>query len=364
VNVVNSLMFKHKRTHHTSLKNKPPITTQQKSFKTRGRIHTYIQRTMEPSSQTVTLNRLLQRLDHTLLSPDADPRLRHSQYERNRVGVNVENARTLLLSLEKQSASVRSQLSQKQQIQADLQRKRELVRQLGARLEELNRLGGEEDEVDSESDDDDDDDAREQSHTSTTTQQQPSYAPARLDADNGLEAGVETREMLRDAASDHAQQQQYAQQGISGSSNQPEMRSRKPVSAADNRSAASTTAREELFAGRKQHPDLETTEALMSHNRSEQDALTNGLLGLARALKESTVNFGASLEQEKDVMKRAESSLEKSSLGMEAAGAKMGTLRRMSEGQGWWGRVKLYGCIFALWVFLFLVVFLGPKLRF
>jgi DNA repair exonuclease SbcCD ATPase subunit len=302
---------------------------------------------MDPS-QTITLNRLLGRLEHTLLSADADPKLRYSQYERNRVGVNVENARSLLLSLEKQSASVRSQLSQKQSIQADLQQKRELVKQLNAKLEELNRLGEEEENVDSESDEDDE---AEESNSSNT--QQPSYAPARMDADNGLEANVDPRETLRTAVSD-AQQQ----------ANQQEMRSRKPLSAADNRSAASTTAREELFAGRKQHPDLETTEALMSHNRSEQDALTNGLLGLARALKESTMNFGASLEAEKDVMKRAESSLEKSSLGMEAAGAKMGTLRRMSEGQGWWGRIKLYGCIFALWVFLFLVVFLGPKLRF
>jgi hypothetical protein len=302
---------------------------------------------MDPS-QTITLNRLLNRLEHTLLSADADPKLRYSQYERNRVGINVENARTLLLSLEKQSASVRSQLSQKQSIQADLQQKRELVKQLNAKLEELNRLGEEEEDVDSESDEDDE---GEESNASNT--QQPSYAPARMDADNGLEANVDPRETLRTAVSD-AQQQ----------ANRQEMRSRKPVSAADNWSAASTTAREELFAGRKQHPDLETTEALMSHNRSEQDALTNGLLGLARALKESTMNFGASLEAEKDVMKRAESSLEKSSLGMEAAGAKMGTLRRMSEGQGWWGRIKLYGCIFALWVFLFLVVFLGPKLRF
>ena len=303
---------------------------------------------MDPS-QTITLNRLLSRLEHTLLSADADPKLRYSQYERNRVGVNVENARTLLLSLEKQGASVRSQLSQKQSIQADLQQKRELVKQLNAKLEELNRLGEEEEDVESDSDDEGDD--GEESNASNT--QQPSYAPARMDADNGLEANVDPRETLRTAVSD-AQQQ----------ANQQEMRSRKPLSAADNRSAASTTAREELFAGRKQHPDLETTEALMSHNRSEQDALTNGLLGLARALKESTMNFGASLEAEKDVMKRAESSLEKSSLGMEAAGAKMGTLRRMSEGQGWWGRIKLYGCIFALWVFLFLVVFLGPKLRF
>jgi len=295
---------------------------------------------MDPS-QTITLNRLLQRLDQTLLSANADPKLRYSQYERNRVGINLENARTLLLTLEKQSSTVRTQLAQKQQIQADLQRKRELVKQLNARLEELNKLDEAEDSDSDDEDEEDDPDVP-----------RPSYAPARADADGGIDAGSEPQELLRSAAEQHEAQQQQ------------ELRSRKPVSAADNRSAASTTARENLFAGRKQHPDLETTEALMSHNRSEQDALTKGLLGLARSLKESTVNFGASLEAEKDVMKRAEGSLEKSSLGMEAAGRKMGTLRRMSEGQGWWGRIKLYGCIFALWVFLFLIVFLGPKLRF
>lgn len=295
---------------------------------------------MDPS-QTITLNRLLQRLDQTLLSTTPDPKLRYSQYERNRVGINLENARTLLLTLEKQTSTVRTQLAQKQQIQADLQRKRELVKQLTARLEELNKLDEAED---SDSDDEDEEDL---------DVPRPSYAPARADAEDGIDAGSEPQEFLRSAAEQAQAQQQ-----------QQEIRSRKPVSAADNRNAASTTARENLFAGRKQHPDLETTEALMSHNRSEQDALTKGLLGLARSLKESTVNFGASLEAEKDVMKRAEGSLEKSSLGMEAAGKKMGTLRRMSEGQGWWGRIKLYGCIFALWVFLFLIVFLGPKLRF
>lgn len=296
---------------------------------------------MDPS-QTITLNRLLQRLDATLLSASPDPKLRYSQYERNRVGVNLENARTLLLTLEKQSSTVRTQLAQKQHIQADLQRKRELVKQLTVRLEELNKLDEAED---SDSDDEDE--------VGDPDVPRPSYAPARADAEDGIDAGSEPQEFLRSAAEQVEAQQQ-----------QQEIRSRKPVSAADNRSAASTTARESLFAGRKQHPDLETTEALMSHNRSEQDALTKGLLGLARSLKESTVNFGASLEAEKGVMKRAEGSLEKSSLGMEAAGRKMGTLRRMSEGQGWWGRIKLYGCIFALWVFLFLIVFLGPKLRF
>lgn len=293
---------------------------------------------MDPS-QTATLNRFLQRLDHDILSPEAEPKLRYSQYERNRVAYNLDNARTLLLTLEKQSSSARAQLPQKQRMQADLQRNREHVKQLSTRLEELNKL----DEMeDSDSDDEEEGLA------------QPSYAPARPDADGGIDAGSETKEMLRKPEERPQNPQQQ----------QPEMRSRKGVSAADNRNAASTTARENLFAGRKQHPDLETTEALMSHNRSEQDALTSGLLGLARALKESTTNFSSSLEEEKDVMKRAERSMEKSSQGMDAAGRKMGMLRKMSEGQGWYGRIKLYGCIFALWVFLFLVVFLGPKLRF
>lgn len=292
------------------------------------------------ASQTLSLNRLLSRLDHTLLSPSgADPKLRHSQYERNRVGANIEHARTLLLTLEKQNSTTRAQIAQKQSIQADLQSKRELVKKLNARLQELNEL----DEEDSESDDDEEQGLA-----------QPSYAPARLDADGGLDTGSEPPAQKEESQRPEPQYQQ-----------QQEMRSRKPLSAEDNRTAASTTARENLFSGRQQqHQNLETTEALMSHNRSEQDALTNGLLGLARALKESTVNFGSSLEQEKDIMKRAEGSLEKSSIGMEAAGKRMGTLRRMSEGQGWWGRVKLYGCIFALWVFLFLIVFVGPKLRF
>lgn len=224
------------------------------------------------------------------------------------------------------------------------------MKRLSARLDELNKLDQGQEE-DSDSDGYDDDEGSED-----TQRQPPSYAPARADADNGLDAGSEPRELLK-GPNDEAQTQQQAAQ-------QPSLRARKPLSASDNHSVASTSARENLFAGRKQHPDLETTEAMMSHNRSEQDALTSGLLGLARALKESTVNFGQSLEAEKDIMKRAEGSLEKSSLGMEAAGRKMGTLRKMSEGQGWWGRVKLYGMIFGLWVVLFLVVFLGPKLRF
>lgn len=283
---------------------------------------------------TAPLTRLLVRLSSTL-APDS-PQLPSSQYQRNKVAANVEHARTLLLTLEKQASTVRVQ-TQRQQIQADLQLKRETIKQLSARLEELNQLGDNDDEPDEEDEKDD---------------ETLSYAPARTDAQDGLET-----------TSKHGQGVQMPEHLYN------EIRARaKPPSASDNRSTASTTARESLFAGRSDQQstadsNLAQSETLLSHNRTEQENLTTNLLSLARALKESSQNFGASLENEKDILKRAEGGLDKSAVGMEAAERKMGTLRRMSEGQGWLGRLKLYGMIGGLWVACFLLVFVGPKIR-
>lgn len=283
------------------------------------------------------LNRLLARLEHTILSSESDTHLKHSQYERNRVGANIEHARTMLLTLEKQSATIKIQ-SQRQQVQADLQQKRDLIKGLNTRLRELNDANDNLENSESESDEED---------------ILRRYAPAREDTEAGLGTGEgHTRE------TEELEQQPQQQQ---------ELRSRRPLQASDNRAAASTSAREQLFSSRPQQqpePSLQQTETLMSHNRTEQEALTTGLLGLARALKDSSLQFGSSLEAEKEVLKRAETGLDKSAQGMDAAQQKMGVLRRMSEGQGWWGRLKLYGFIFGLWVACFLLVFIGPKLRF
>ncbi|KAK5745718.1 hypothetical protein LTR17_001219 [Elasticomyces elasticus] len=293
---------------------------------------------MDTASQT-TLTRLLSKLDHSLLDPtSADPRLRHSQFERNRVSANIEYARTLLLTLEKQSATVPAH-PQRQQLQADLKRKRDLVKQLQARLQELNQLD------EAEEDDESDNDEAEDGEDSGLQE----YAPARKDVQAGLDTGDPQGPRI-----DAPQAQQ--------------IRNRRPLNASDNLTAASSTAREQLFTGSTKNAeptsDLNHTEALMSHNRTEQETLTTGLIGLARALKESSLQFSSSLEAEKDVLKRAEGGLDKSAQGMEAAEKKMGMLRRMSEGQGWWGRIKLYAFIFGLWIACFLLVFIGPKLRF
>lgn len=290
----------------------------------------------------ITLARLLSRLESQSIP--------HTSYERAKQQRNIEHARTLLLTLEKQSATVRVQ-SQRQDIQVDLQQKRNIIKQLSARLQEA------------EQEDSEDDEDEESEGEGIPTR----YEPARKDTDAGLDTG-QTPSMQAEVLSQQAQAQ--TQQDRSSAQTQPsDLRSRKPLSASDNRSAASTTAREQLFGSRTtdqpttQKSDLSKSETLLTHNRTEQENLTTSLLSLASALKSSSLQFSSSLETEKEVLKRAEGGLDKSAQGMEAAERKMGALRRMSEGQGWWGRVKLYGFIFALWVFCFLVVFVGPKIR-
>lgn len=287
---------------------------------------------MDPTASS-NLNRLLSRLERNILDADSEHKIHNTTYERNKIGANIEHARTLLLTLEKQSASIRIQ-TQRQQTQAELQRKRDLIKQLTTRLQEL------------EAQDAQDDSEEEDSDAEAGENVLDRYGPARTDTEAGLDTGEPQGPRL-----DATQTQ--------------ELRSRQPLSAADNLTAASSTAREQLFADRpKGKPDLQNTEMLMSHNRTEQEGLTEGLIGLARALKESSIQFNSSLAAEKDVLKRAEGGLDKSAQGMESAGQRMGALRRMSEGQGWWGRIKLYGFILGLWIACFLLVFVGPKLRF
>lgn len=110
--------------------------------------------------------------------------------------------------------------------------------------------------------------------------------------------------------------------------------------------------------------NLSSKEDALSAARLEQEDLTGSLLSLASQLKASSQSFQATLENEKSVLDRAVSGIDKTSSTMEAAGQKMGMLRRMTEGKGWWGRMMLYAWIFGLWVVAILIVYVGPKLRF
>lgn len=112
-------------------------------------------------------------------------------------------------------------------------------------------------------------------------------------------------------------------------------------------------------------PTTAHTETLLSHNRIEQENLENDLLSVISTLKASAHAFAADLKgEDREVLERASQGLEKNAGGMEAAAGRMGLLRRMTEGKGWWGRMKMYAWIAALWVVALVVVFVMPKLRF
>lgn len=115
-------------------------------------------------------------------------------------------------------------------------------------------------------------------------------------------------------------------------------------------------------------PPPATAPQINPSNLEDQDlqsaSLTTSLLTLARALKASSAQFSDSLAADSEAVTRATDGLDKNATGMEAAGKRMGLLKRMGEGRGWWGRMMLYAWIGGLWLVALGVVFVGPKLRF
>ena len=105
-------------------------------------------------------------------------------------------------------------------------------------------------------------------------------------------------------------------------------------------------------------------ETMLTHNRTEQESLTTSLLAMAQALKTSSQAMTSALDADNDVLTRATHGLDRNKGSLEVAQKKMGYLRTLTEGRGWWGRVLMYVWIAVLmFVALFIVGFL-PKLRF
>ncbi|KAI9750006.1 MAG: guanine nucleotide-binding protein subunit alpha [Chaenotheca gracillima] len=284
----------------------------------------------DPTS--INLTRLLSRLEEVIPPPDAagDSRLRRSSYERAKAGANLEYARTLLLRLEHESAGIKIP-SKKQALQKDLLTRRDTIKRLNERLYELGQLDTEGDSSDENEEEDllgEDEDA-EAAQSTADTYQPPSSSSLRPQPSNASPS-TERSNLLRSRHNPHPSQ---------------------PENTATSTSAATSSS-------------LPQTETLLSHNRSEQEDLTSSLVSMAQALKASSKAFASSLEAEKETVDRAGEGLETNVTGLQAAEKRMGMLRRMTEGKGWWGRIILYAWIAGLmFIALFIVGFL-PKLRF
>ncbi|KAL6715488.1 hypothetical protein ACLMJK_006449 [Lecanora helva] len=263
----------------------------------------------------IDLGRVLERLEKRILGADADPRLLHSNFERTKTVANLEYARTLLLRLEHSSSSIKLP-SKKQAAQSDLFAQRALIKRLSERMHELETQGDDDDLINGP--EDEEDILREESAPETTIQSQPK--PPDIQPPSTTEPTSTLRNRLHPTPN------------------------------------PSTST--------PQNPKFDKPTSLLENNDTESANLTSSLVSLAQALKAQSTQFSASLATDTETLNRASEGLDKNTTGMEAAGQRMGLLKRMSEGKGWWGRIMLYAWIAGLWVFAILLVFAGPKLRF
>lgn len=337
------------------------------------------------------LNRLLARLQENILHADADRerRLRASEYERSKARVNIEYARSIVTKLEQDALAIKVH-SRRQEVQADLNQKREILDQVAERFQEFEDVSVDSDEDSSEGEDllgeiidtpsesvvsgeaadqhidedegntgeeqENDADAAEQAEkstlapeprpTATTTSPSSQQATSTIDpAPQQTPGGTSTSQTLR----------------ARGTAPQPD-----PTATATDK-GQTTALRNELFGNRDStNPTTATatTEAIIDHHRAEQDKLTESMVSMARALKESSRAFATSLQEDTDVLRSAGQNLERNERDLGAVAGRMGALRRLTEGTGWWGRILLYVYIAGLAVFAVLLVFVFPKLRF
>ncbi|KAJ5167025.1 uncharacterized protein N7482_005806 [Penicillium canariense] len=321
-----------------------------------------------PDLTLLNVARLFTRLEHNLLSPGSELHtLRKSELQRVRVAKNVDYARTLLSQLERSLPQLKP-LDRRHEAQAEIARDRQLLKRMQSLLDE--------EEARAENDGDDAEDgeggdewkelfansvAGETVVSPTGTQDRP----VRIDKDARGEPEIEGAAPSSATFTPVTSTPTPAHTTTTAPAPTPASTIRKRNLPTNMQGTAEPAAAAKA-TGSITRPDhtLSSKEDALSAQRLEQEDLTGSLLSLASQLKASSQSFQATLGNEKSVLDRAVSGIDKTSSTMEAAGQRMGMLRRMTEGQGWWGRLMLYAWIFGLWVVAVLIVYVGPKLRF
>ncbi|KAK3296243.1 uncharacterized protein B0H64DRAFT_397735 [Chaetomium fimeti] len=344
------------------------------------------------------LTLLLSRLQRTILHADAEreARLRESDFERDKAHANIRYARSLLTKLEQEALTIKIH-SRRQEAQVDLVQKREVLEQLSERLSDLAEFAA----ARNTSHGNDDDDTSDGEDILADIIVTPSES---MESTRSLDMLPEEPEEPLDQIPASLEQPQHPPQQSTEQTNAARQPEHPPASSAPQPTTTTTTTQ----TLRPRHPDptpspssssnpppqasttsalfhnhqpttattttaptntntttaISTTEAILDHQRSEQDALSSSILKLASDLKASSHAFSASLDSDREVVDRAGQGMSRTGQNMEGVTRTMGALQRMTEGEGWWGRVRLYGIVYGLMVVLVLVVFVLPKLRF
>ncbi|KAL7918924.1 putative synaptobrevin protein [Trichoderma austrokoningii] len=310
-----------------------------------------------PNLSPAELTQLFSRLKQSVLhpSPERERRLRNSEFERTRVEANLQYARAALTKLEQTPPGRRAD------IQGDLTAQREILDLLFDRLEDLRKVAADEDDS-SEGEDLLGDIIPTPSESADS--RRSSNVPG---GDSFEESAIPEPEPPEPPTTTAAiEPAETSTSDVLPTQTTQTLRARS--SAPSPTPSSHSTARAALFASRRKpaspQASTATAEAILDQQRAEQDAISNSILDLASKLKESSKSFSATLEEDKNLLGAAGASMEKSELSMEAAQGRMGSLRKMTEGKGWWGRMMLYAWVYGLMVGLILFVFVFPKLRF
>lgn len=292
---------------------------------------------------------------------------------------NIDYARTLLTRMEQDAFGIKV-LTRKQETQADLNRKRELLDNLTYRLKEVEEFSAhiEHDEDTSSEGDDylndiimtpsDSIDSRStgiptqgtSDDTGVSYEQAEITRETRAPGQEGHGQAVETLDEFLSEKADVVTSQSLRPRGKQPASSDPE----KQAQSIDT--AQTTGATRTLLFGdhTKDVSEVATSEAILDHQRKEQEIVTEDLLRMASQLKLSSQKFGEALQEDTEVLNRAGEGLSKNEMSLEAAARRMGAITKMTEGKGWYGRIMLYAWIYGLMVVLVLLVFVLPKLRF
>ncbi|KAK6329725.1 hypothetical protein TWF696_003591 [Orbilia brochopaga] len=137
-------------------------------------------------------------------------------------------------------------------------------------------------------------------------------------------------------------------------------------SAAPAATAAPSNEPASILRNRFQKSDVTEKASLgvddqLSHDRHEQDDLSESLLKMAAQLKENSRRFADDLEDEKDVLRAAAEGLDKNTAGIQGAGLRM---LQLKQGQDvtWWYQLKVFAALIGL-AFTAIIIFWLPKLR-
>ncbi|OQE00365.1 hypothetical protein PENVUL_c053G08361 [Penicillium vulpinum] len=300
-----------------------------------------------PDLALLNVARMFTRLEHNLLSPGTDRRsIQQSEYQRMRVNKNVEYARSLLTQLERSLPQMKT-FDRKHEAQAEIARDKQLLKRIQIILDEEDAKAEANQDEDDETEDVDDEwkelfskPIAEKAIPPVSqpkdqqTSSQPSDSPREVKAKSEAQTPTNTSSTATTPTPTPTSTPSSTPSSTSPPA-PPTLRNRHTTHPAlpstDKATATGSNANK-----------ISETETELSTHRMEQEDLTSSLLTLASQLKSSSQSFQATLEGEKSALDRAVSGIDRTSSTMEAAGKRMGMLRKMTEGKGLWGRMMLF----------------------